>query len=336
MFLSLAKRIRGGGPPKGLFWNFFEVMLVFIRDEVARPSIGKHDADKFLPFLWNMFFFILFCNLLGILPWAGSPTGALMVTAALAGITFCAVVGTGMQKFGVGGFFKSLVPHMELPKAIAIVLVPMIFVIELVGLLIRHVVLAVRLLANMFAGHLVLAVILGFIAAAANHLFLAWLGITTASVAGLGRAYLVGVVRGLPAGLYIHVFVGTYLSAWQSIRTRAEVLHAGKTISEEMSSVFELAKFALLVFVVFAMAIPAFAADDKKAENPNGGAAPRRRPSLLPTSPCWPGRGGRGAGDHRRRPGYRQAGRFGRGKHGPAARSGRQHPDRHDYRGGAD
>ena len=51
-------------------------MLVFIRDEVARPSIGKHDADKFLPFLWNIFFFILFCNLLGILPWAGSPTGA--------------------------------------------------------------------------------------------------------------------------------------------------------------------------------------------------------------------------------------------------------------------
>src|SRR5271157_2639048 len=131
IFLTLARRIRGGGPPKGLFWNFFEVMLVFIRDEVARPSIGKHDADKFLPFLWNIFFFILFCNLLGILPWAGSPTGALTVTAALAGITFCAVVGTGLQKFGIGGFFKSLVPHMDLPKAMAVFLIPMIFVIEL-------------------------------------------------------------------------------------------------------------------------------------------------------------------------------------------------------------
>ena len=114
-----------------------------------------------------------------------------------------------MQKFGVGGFFKSLVPHMELPKAIAILLVPMIFVIELAGLLIRHVVLAVRLLANMFAGHLVLAVILGFIAAAANSFFLAWLGITTASVVGSAALDLVGVVRGLSAGLYIHVFVGT-------------------------------------------------------------------------------------------------------------------------------
>ena len=205
----MARRIRGGGPPKGLFWNFFEVMLVFIRDEVARPSIGKHDADKFLPFLWNMFFFILFCNLLGILPWAGSPTGALTVTAALAGITFCAVVGTGIQKFGVGGFFKSLVPHMELPKAMAILLIPMIFVIELVGLLIRHVVLAVRLLANMFAGHLVLAVILGFIAAAANSLFLGLVGDYHGERCGLGRADLVGVVCGLSAGLYIHVFVGT-------------------------------------------------------------------------------------------------------------------------------
>ena len=154
IFLPLARRIRTGSAPKGLFWNFFEVMLVFIRDEVARPSIGSHDADKFLPFLWNLFFFILFCNLLGILPWMGSPTGSLMVTAALALIAFVAVLGTGVTKFGPAGFLKSLVPHMDLPGPIAVALIPMIFVIELAGLLIRHVVLAVRLLANMFAGHL--------------------------------------------------------------------------------------------------------------------------------------------------------------------------------------
>src|SRR5208282_4536567 len=97
------------------------------------------------------------CNLLGIFPWAGSATGALTVTAALAFITFCAVVGTGVQKFGVGGFLESLVPHMDLPKPLKILLVPMIFVIELASLLIRHLVLAIRLLANMFAGHLALA-----------------------------------------------------------------------------------------------------------------------------------------------------------------------------------
>jgi F-type H+-transporting ATPase subunit a len=208
VFLALANRIRGGGPPKGFFWNFFEVMLVFIRDQVARPSIGKHDADKFLPFLWNMFFFILFCNLLGVLPWAGSPTGALTVTVALAGITFCAVVGTGIHKFGVGGFFKSIVPHMELPKAIAFLLVPMIFVIELAGLLIRHVVLAVRLLANMFAGHLVLAVLLGFIAAAANYITIAWLGITTASVLGSAALTLLELFVA-----FLQAYIFTFLSA---------------------------------------------------------------------------------------------------------------------------
>ena len=184
-------------------------MLVFIRDEVARPSIGKHDADRFLPFLWNLFFFILFCNLLGILPWAGSPTGALTVTAALAGITLCAVVGTGIQKFGVGGFFKGLVPHMELPKAIAFPLIAMIFVIELAGLLIRHVVLAVRLLANMFAGHLVLAVILGFIAVwAKNPFFLAWLGITTASVLGAAALTLLELFVA-----FLQAYIFTFLSA---------------------------------------------------------------------------------------------------------------------------
>jgi F-type H+-transporting ATPase subunit a len=209
VFLALARRIRGGGPPKGLFWNFFEVMLVFIRDEVARPSIGKHDADRFLPFLWNMFFFILFCNLLGVLPWAGSPTGALTVTAALAGITFCAVVGTGIQRFGVGGFFKSLVPHMELSKTMAILLIPMIFFIELLGLLIRHAVLAVRLLANMFAGHLVLAVILGFIAAAAAHyVFLPWLGITTVSVLGSALLTLLELFVA-----FLQAYIFTFLSA---------------------------------------------------------------------------------------------------------------------------
>jgi F-type H+-transporting ATPase subunit a len=208
IFLTLARRIRGGGPPKGLFWNFFEVMLVFIRDEVARPSIGKHDADRFLPFLWNMFFFILFCNLLGILPWSGSPTGALTVTAALAGITFCAVVGTGVGKFGVAGFFKSLVPHMELPKAMALVLVPMIFIIELVGLLIRHIVLAVRLLANMFAGHLVLAVILGFIAIGADHFSFSWLGITTASVLGSAALTLLELFVA-----FLQAYIFTFLSA---------------------------------------------------------------------------------------------------------------------------
>ena len=75
IFIPLARRMAKGGAPRGIFWNMFEAMLLFVRNEVARPAIG-HVADRFLPFLWNIFFFVLFCNLLGILPWAGSPTGA--------------------------------------------------------------------------------------------------------------------------------------------------------------------------------------------------------------------------------------------------------------------
>ena len=203
----LARRMRDGGPPKGLFPNFFEVLLVFIRDEVARPSIGKHDADKFLP-LWKHVLFHLVLQLVGHFAVGRFAHRCADGYCRTGGDHACAVVGTGMQRFGVGGFFKSLVPHMDLPKPIAIVLVPMIFVIELVGLLIRHVVLAVRLLANMFAGHLVLAVILGFIAATANHFFLAWLGITTASVLGSAALTLLEL---FVAFLQANIF--TFLSA---------------------------------------------------------------------------------------------------------------------------
>ena len=75
IFIVLANKMRGSTNPKGRFRNTFEAMLLFLRDEVARPAIGKHDADKFLPFLWTLFFFVLVCNLLGMVPWLGSPTG---------------------------------------------------------------------------------------------------------------------------------------------------------------------------------------------------------------------------------------------------------------------
>ena len=133
---------------------------------------------------------------------------ALTVTGTLAAITFCAVAGSGLQKFGVGGFFKSLVPHMDLPKPLAILLVPMIFVIELASLLIRHVVLAIRLLANMFAGHLVLAVFVGFIAAWANSFFLAWMGIATASVLASAALSLLELFVA-----FLQAYIFTFLSA---------------------------------------------------------------------------------------------------------------------------
>ncbi len=182
VFVPLAAKMKSGQPVRGRFWNLLEAFLLYLRNEVIVPAIGKKDADRFTPFLWTVFFFVLFCNLAGLIPWFGaSPTGALATTAVLSVCAFVVLVFSGMKKFGVVGFWLGQVPHMDLPFAIAIVLKPMLFAIEVLGLFVKHIVLSVRLLANMFAGHLVLAVFLGFIAATADKIFL-WLGVTCASV----------------------------------------------------------------------------------------------------------------------------------------------------------
>ncbi len=204
--IRLARRAAVTDRPRGRLWNFFEAVLLFIRDEVARPAIGHHDGDKFLPFLWTLFFFILTCNLLGMIPWLGSPTGAIGVTAALAFGTFLVVVGSGMAKLGPVHFWGSLVPHMDLPLALAVPLKPMIFGIELFGLLVKHFVLSVRLVANMFAGHLVLAVLVAFIGATAQSLL--WYGVMPASIVG---ATLLSLLELFVAFLQAYIF--TFLSA---------------------------------------------------------------------------------------------------------------------------
>ena len=206
-FVMLAQRLAGGKRPQGRWWNLLESMLIFIRDEVARPAIGKHDADKFLPFLWTIFFFVLGCNLLGMVPWLGSPTGALATTAALALMTFATVISTGMEASGgFLGFCKSLVPHMDLPLPLAIFLLPMVFLIEVLGLFIKHFVLAVRLLANMMAGHLVLAVIVAFIAAA-WHSPAIW-GVAPASILGATALSLLELFVA-----FLQAYIFTFLSA---------------------------------------------------------------------------------------------------------------------------
>src|SRR5437868_7025769 len=75
IFVPLARRAKDGAVPRGRVWNLFESLLTFIRDQVARPYLGEHDADRFVPFLWTLFLFVLVCNLLGMFPLGfGSPT----------------------------------------------------------------------------------------------------------------------------------------------------------------------------------------------------------------------------------------------------------------------
>ena len=208
LFIGLAAHIKGGKLARGKIWNLLEVFLLYIRDQVARPCIGEHDADRFVPYLWTLFLFVLGCNLMGMIPWMGSPTGALATTAALAMTTFLVVVISGSKQLGVVGFWKAQVPHMDLPKPIAVLLIPLIFVIEILGLFIKHGVLAVRLLANMMAGHVVLSVLLAFIGASAVAGQAIWGGVTVASVLGATALSLLELFVA-----FLQAYIFTFLSA---------------------------------------------------------------------------------------------------------------------------
>jgi F-type H+-transporting ATPase subunit a len=207
VFSRVAQRVAPGGPPRGKTWNLFEAVLLFVRDQVAVPAMGKHDAERFTPLLWTMFFFVLLCNLFGLLPWLGAPTGAFAVTFGLACVTFATTLVAGMKQFGFVGFWLNLVPHMDLPWWLWPLKIP-IFLIELLSLVIKHVILSVRLLANMVAGHLVLLGILGLITVAAQYTVSHWLLVTGISVAS---STLLSVLELFVAFLQAYIF--TFLSA---------------------------------------------------------------------------------------------------------------------------
>lgn len=252
IFRGLVKRIRGGQVANGWWWNFWEMLAVYIRDEVVRPIIGDpnahhghdhehpehtepmtghqptinelahpavashshshdvptggHPADKYLPFVWSCFFYILICNLLGAVPFLGSATGSIAVTGALALVAFLATFFYGAQVHGYGGFWLALVPGIDAPGPLKLFLIPMMFVIEVVGLFIKHGVLAVRLFANIMGGHTVLGVILAFIAQVA-HSGVWWL-VTPGSIAGqIGIGLLELLVAFIQA--YVFAFLAT-------------------------------------------------------------------------------------------------------------------------------
>ena len=198
-FILLARRVKDGTPPRGPFWNFLEMLLLFIRDEVARPNIhGGHDdhdhdephgitaalagqahphetltkphahfADKYVPFLWTLFLFILGCNLLGMVPFLGSPTAEISVTLVLALAVFLVIHVSAVARLGIGKYVMSYIPRLKADNAVmtmflTVLIVPLITVIEVLGAFIRAGVLAIRLFANIFAGHVALGVILLF------------------------------------------------------------------------------------------------------------------------------------------------------------------------------
>lgn len=144
--------------PKGAA-NVVEAMVLFVRDEIAVKGIG-HGGERYVPYVVAVFFFILMGNLLGLVPWGASPTGNISVTAALAFLTFLIVEFAGMRELGAAGYAKTIFfAPPGLHWAGQALMLAIMSPVEALGKLTKPFALAVRLFANMTAGH---AVVLAF------------------------------------------------------------------------------------------------------------------------------------------------------------------------------
>lgn len=141
----------GGAPPKTAWLpRVFSGFVMYIRDEMVRPVLGEEDSKRYIGHFLFVFFFIMFMNVGGLIPFSQTPTASIYCTMALALTTFFLMIVGGIQEQGFAKFFLNLVPH-GLPKAIW----PIMFFVELIGLLVKPVALMIRLFATMLAGHLV-------------------------------------------------------------------------------------------------------------------------------------------------------------------------------------
>jgi len=158
ILLSLTLPFRKRKMVPGGFASLLEMIILFIRDEVAIPNLGMEDGRKFTPLIATFFFFILTCNLMGLVPLFTTPTGNINITAAMALVTLATGQLIGIKRHGFFGHFKSLVP-----SGVPLALIPLMFVIEIMGLLAKHFALLMRLFANMVAGHIVIFAFLALV-----------------------------------------------------------------------------------------------------------------------------------------------------------------------------
>lgn len=163
----IGRKMATGQNPRGKLWNLLESLLYFVREKVAKPGLGD-EADKYVPFLTTMFLFVFMANLLGMIPFLGSPTASIAVTFGLALVSFVVIHTAGIKEMGLPKYVKSFVPHIHLEggpaiRAMGFMITIGMAVLEYATAFIRLAVLAIRLFANMLAGHTALFMILFFI-----------------------------------------------------------------------------------------------------------------------------------------------------------------------------
>ena len=197
--LLLIARRQSGAVSTG--WaNLFEIFIVYIRDEIVRPNLGDA-GDKYLPYFLTLFFFILICNLLGIVPFGATATGNIAVTAAMALTTFLMISIAGIWELGFSHYVQTYIPH-----GLPFWLVPLMFVIEILGLFTKSFALCIRLFANMIAGHIVILAFMGLIFIF-HSVYIA--PISVAAAVGLGLLELfVAFLQAYVFTLLTAVFIG--------------------------------------------------------------------------------------------------------------------------------
>ncbi len=143
--------------PRGVT-NLLESMVLFVRDQIVYANLGEENGRRMAPLLLTQFFFILTLNLMGMLPVFVTATGNINVTAALALVTLGTMIGGGIQANGAVGFFRGFLPH-GVPTPV----LPLLFLVEFLGIFIKAFALCIRLFANMLAGHIVIFSLIGLV-----------------------------------------------------------------------------------------------------------------------------------------------------------------------------
>jgi F-type H+-transporting ATPase subunit a len=183
-----------------------EMVVVFIRDEIVMKTIGEKEGKKYVPYLLTVFFFILGCNMLGLLPFGAKATGNINVTATMAAISFLVIQVSGILRYGFFGHFKNLIP-----PGIPWLLIPVMIPVEIMGMLAKPFALCIRLFANMAAGHVIIVSLISLIfifntllmapLAVGFALFISLLEILVA----LLQAYIFTMLTALFIGMTVHV-----------------------------------------------------------------------------------------------------------------------------------
>jgi F-type H+-transporting ATPase subunit a len=159
---SHGRSSRRTGRPRG-FAAAIEAVMLYLRNIVYMPVLG-HGGERYIPFVMTLFFFILFCNVLGLIPYGSTATGNVSVTATLAIITFLVIEVAGMRALGKG-YLGTIIywPHDDMPLYMKLPLSLIMTPVELMGKFTKPFALTIRLFANMTAGHVIILALIGLI-----------------------------------------------------------------------------------------------------------------------------------------------------------------------------